>query len=715
MNKKLITLLIFSFILINQAIKLNATDNETYISSNNITYNEKENIIELSENSKINFNNINILIDKGIIDYDNGEFEVFGNFYLYEKFNILSGKNLKGDTALNSFKTENVSYIYNDDLKIDAYELYKDKDVLYFYNNFLTPCEIEGYFNCPTWSLRIDETRYDIQKDKFTHFDTFLQIADFKVFYLPYFTHYGIKAPRQRGFLTPTLEFNIGGDIGVITPYYLPLSQSADIVIKPNIYINDNFQILNNFQLNTKIKIRETYGNTELEIDNLKEKENSNFNNTFIFSTKRTLNKNRKFSAGGLFTNSISSTRSLNDESITFEDIYFNIENYNFLKKDDYLKVSIKSVASFESNSDNLIPLSSSINYENEIAFAKKKLENDIKFDILRRNSSNDSNPSESLNFYVNSEIAENKTINNFISYNKFKLMNSFHNYSFNHNSSLNNEVFNSSIVYSNDLFINRYQEFTPRLKFILPLSVRNEENTINEDSNSITFSYQNQFSENRFLGNDLFDNTPRLIFGIESKINLFRGKFNFNLNRSYDFNKVNNYAEEINQNTNFSDYALELNSKYNDLLFSIDTRLDQKNLSKKEMNYSLYIDKPFKLKLNYNETQARAFKSSSNETQSLDFIISNKLNNHFELGYTTSLDLKNNFNPYKSSVNLSLFDECSQLDITYSNTRFNDNFKTQPEEKINLSFKMDYLGFFGYEQTTDLFFNEPGDFNYGL
>ena len=715
MNKKLITLLIFSFILINQAIKLNATDNETYISSNNITYNEKENIIELSENSKINFNNINILIDKGIIDYDNGEFEVFGNFYLYEKFNILSGKNLKGDTALNSFKTENVSYIYNDDLKIDAYELYKDKDVLYFYNNFLTPCEIEGYFNCPTWSLRIDETRYDIQKDKFTHFDTFLQIADFKVFYLPYFTHYGIKAPRQRGFLTPTLEFNIGGDIGVITPYYLPLSQSADIVIKPNIYINDNFQILNNFQLNTKIKIRETYGNTELEIDNLKKKDNSNFNNTFKFSTKRTLNKNRKFSAGGLFTNSISSTRSLNDESITFEDIYFNIENYNFLKKDDYLKVSIKSVASFESNSDNLIPLSSSINYENEIAFAKKKLENDIKFDILRRNSSNDSNPSESLNFYVNSEIAENKIINNFISYNKFKLMNSFHNYSFNHNSSLNNEVFNSSIVYSNDLFINRYQEFTPRLKFILPLSLRNEENTINEDSNSITFSYQNQFSENRFLGNDLFDNTPRLIFGIESKINLFRGKFNFNLNRSYDFNKVNNYAEEINQNTNFSDYALELNSKYNDLLFSIDTRLDQKNLSKKEMNYSLYIDKPFKLKLNYNETQARAFKSSSNETQSLDFIISNKLNNHFELGYTTSLDLKNNFNPYKSSVNLSLFDECSQLDITYSNTRFNDNFKTQPEEKINLNFKMDYLGFFGYEQTTDLFFNEPGDFNYGL
>jgi len=54
-------------------------------------------------------------------------------------------------------------------------------------------------------------------------------------------------------------------------------------------------------------------------------------------------------------------------------------------------------------------------------------------------------------------------------------------------------------------------------------------------------------------------------------------------------------------------------------------------------------------------------------------------------------------------------------LDISYSNTRFNDNFNTQPEEKISFTFNMDYLGFFGYEQSTDLFFKEPGSVNYGL
>ena len=76
---------------------------------------------------------------------------------------------------------------------------------------------------------------------------------------------------------------------------------------------------------------------------------------------------------------------------------------------------------------------------------------------------------------------------------------------------------------------------------------------------------------------------------------------------------------------------------------------------------------------------------------------------------------MKNNYDPYKSQFQISLFDECSQLDLNYSNTRFNDNFNTQPEEIISLTFRMDYLGFFGYEQSTNLFLSEPGSVNYGF
>ena len=137
MNKNIILILIFMFFL-KKIFLLNADVEDTYINSTNITYSEKKNLIELAENSKINFGKTNILIDKGIIDYNENSFQIFGNFYLYEDLTILSGKNLNGTTNLNSFTAESVSYIYNDDLKIDSDNLKKKDYIVYFYNNFLT-------------------------------------------------------------------------------------------------------------------------------------------------------------------------------------------------------------------------------------------------------------------------------------------------------------------------------------------------------------------------------------------------------------------------------------------------------------------------------------------------------------------------------------------------------------------------------------------------
>ena len=56
MNKIFLIFLIF-IILFNQILRLSA--NDIYINSSNITYND-ENIVELAENSKINYKNTNI-------------------------------------------------------------------------------------------------------------------------------------------------------------------------------------------------------------------------------------------------------------------------------------------------------------------------------------------------------------------------------------------------------------------------------------------------------------------------------------------------------------------------------------------------------------------------------------------------------------------------------------------------------------------------------
>ena len=714
MNKIFISIFSISIILFSQIIKLNAND-DTYINSTNITYNEKENIVELAKNSKININNISILIDKGIIDYNKNEFEVFGNFYLYEELTILSGQNLKGNTNLNNFTANNASYIYNDDLKIDAKNLNRNNNLVYFYNNFVTPCELEGYFNCPTWSLRIDKTEYDIEKDQFTHFDSFLQIADYKVFYLPYFSHYGAKAPRKKGFLTPTVEFTIGGDQGIITPYYLPVNINTDILLKPKIFLNENFEFLETYQLNTLIQNKSSGGETLVEIDNIKYQDNDNINTSLKIETKQVLNPRSIISASGLFTNSISTTRSINEEPITFEDLYIKIENYDFFIKNDYLKAELSSVESFESTDLNSVPISPSFNYLNFYTLEDYFLINDLDFTILKRNNSSSTNPSESFKINLSNELKKYSHTDNLFISNKLLLNNNVSEYYFIDDNSLNHNSIKSNLVLSSDINYNNKSFITPRVKLLFPLSLENSDKNINEDSKSITFNYQNQFSENRFFGNDLFDTSPRLVYGIESTHKYNQNLIDINFNQSFEVNSNSNYSNILNQNSKFSDYAIEGKLNSNKISLKMDLRLDQNNFSKKEMNYSINLKKPINLFLNYNETKIEAFKDLSNDTQSIDLGISKKINKNVNLSYRSSLDVKNNYNPYESSLKISLFDECSQLDINYSNIRFNDNYNTQPEEIISITFSMDYLGFFGYEQSTNLFFSEPGNLNYGL
>jgi len=714
MSKKFILIFSIFIFLSNQILKLSAND-DTYINSSNITYNESKNIVELAENSKINYKNTNILIDKGIIDYNANNFEVFGNFYLYEELTILSGQNLKGNTSLDIFSANNVSYIYNDDLKIDSDSIDRNKNLIYFYNNFLTPCELEGFFNCPTWSLRIDKTEYDIRQDKFTHFDSFLQIADYKVFYLPYFTHYGAKAPRKKGFLTPTIEFIVGSNQAVITPYYFPLNQNTDILFKPKIFLNQNLELTEKFQLNTLLENKNGNGNTLFSMDNIKNEGSEDIITSFKIDTKQVIDKNIIFSASGLFTNSISTTRSINEDPITFEDIYLRLENYNFFTRDDYLKTELSSVESFESSNLDSIPISPSISYLSSLNFKNYSSINELDFIILKRDESSDGNPSESFKIKLNNELYNFISNKNLSIQNKLYLSNQYNEFYFNKEKTLNHNSFKSIATFSSDLNFNNFYNMTPRFKLIFPMQLENEDKRINEESESITFNYQNQFSENRFFGNDLFDSSPRVVYGIENYLNLENKELIFKINQSYDVNLNNNYSNKINQKSKFSDYSIESQLLVNDFSLKIDARLGEENLSKKEMNYEINFEKFVSTSLIYNETQSEAYSNLSNDTQSIVLGISKKVNDNINFNIDTNLDVKNNYDPYKSIFRLSIFDECSQLDISYSNTRFNDNFNTQPEEKISLTFNMDYLGFFGYEQSTDLFFKEPGSVNYGL
>ena len=701
MNKKII-LFIISISLIFKLLILKADEN-TYINSENITFDKNKNIIQLSQNSKINFNNTNLLIDRGIIDLENKNIKINGNFYLSYDDIILSGLDLYGDYNLNSFEAIDVSYIYNNNFKIDSKSILKKDNYLYFSNNFITSCRLDGFFNCPTWSLKVGKTIYDFDNDKFTHTNSFLQIADYKVLYIPYFTHYGNKAPRKKGFLTPSLEFIIGKNSALIAPYYIPLTKTSDVTISPKIIFDENLNFNDNFSIKTDYNLVNYRGFLNLSLKNIKKDTESSVYSNWTIDTKQVLSNEMVFSGRGLFTNSISTSRSLNIEPVSFEDISFKLEKYNNFNINDYTKYEISSVESFDQVNKDYIPIELALDYESKLENNFFNLDTNFSIKNLQRNLSDNDSPYQSLLINFENSLIFNSMYENIFNYNTITLKNKFYDYEFNHNKSLNRDENLNSITFSSEYFYNLSQETYLRSKFIHQNIFLNTNNIINEDSNAISFNYENQFNENRNFGDDLNKNSTRLVYGFEHENKFLNQNYILKLNQSYDIKKDNNYLDKINQTSNFSDYWINFDTSANKIHFEIDSRVDYETLAKKEMNYSLTYDDLIKISTTYNETDSSAFKDLLNDTKSLKIGIEKKINQNFTIGVNSDLDLKNNYSPYSQKVIIGIEDDCSKLELRYSNTRFNDNFNTNPEEILSINFIMDYIGYLGIEQKNNL------------
>ena len=368
------------------------------------------------------------------------------------------------------------------------------------------------------------------------------------------------------------------------------------------------------------------------------------------------------------------------------------------------MRSEISTVEAYDSSDDSLVPFTPHISYQNTINIGNNISNiNEIDFSIIKRNKSENNLPSENSSIKFNNYFTQNSKLKKINFYNKISILNNLSDYNYEHNSQLNNTERFSYITISNDIFFNFNDLFTPRVKLIYNKDIYKSNNIINEDSNSLTFNYQNLFSDNRFFGTDNRDNTSRIVYGIESDFKLIEQNFSLKINQSYDYNENNNFSKKLNQKSNISDYAFEGKTNFKNLLIKFDSRIDKNSFKKKESNMSINTTYPLNISLNYHETQKNAFSEKSNDTEYLGINLEKKLNNNSSLSYSSNIDLKNNFSSYYDKFRLKIFDDCSALSFEYSNKRYNDNYNTSPEELFSINFSMDYLGFFGYEESTDL------------
>ena len=235
----------------------------------------------------------------------------------------------------------------------------------------------------------------------------------------------------------------------VLSRFYLPLKEETEIIFKPKLILDNNINYIDKYTLNTVINHKNSSGDVFVDIYNEKIENNTNTYSSIKFNSKQILNKNNILNYKALITNSVSTTRSINEDPNTFEDIFIRLDSYNVFYDSDYLKSELSTVEALDNTNSGLIPLAPSINYNSQkLLNDDLTFTNNIKIINLKRNQSSISKPSEIVSLKTSNSLKSNYFSNNTIFYNKINLNNNLSSYYYEHNPSLDDEVLGVMLYY---------------------------------------------------------------------------------------------------------------------------------------------------------------------------------------------------------------------------------------------------------------------------
>ena len=697
---------IFLFFIISISLNVIAKEiaNEVYVNSNNISYDKKINIINLGKNSLINYDSTSIKTDSGKIDINHKTIDIEGNFYLNYAGDIMKGNQLRADLNFNEGSAKNVNYIFNKNLKINSKILQKIDKKIIFKDSFITPCDLEGFFNCPTWSLKVKKTKYSIDEDYFEHFSTFLQVADKKIFYMPYFSHYGSKAPRQKGFLTTTVQLTneiFGGNIAI--PYYLPISTQTDIKITPIIYFEQSLTRYFENEIEFRHKIKE--GDIKFSLNNFYDRRRQgqiDKGYSFDAEANLNLNKNNNIDIDLNYTSNISKYKSDNNSKAASLDSDITLNSYNFFNSNDLVitKISGSKALNTDINTSNPYELPS-IRYINYINFKNNlTLNNDLKVDLISRNTSSNYLPMKI--FRTNLMNSFQKNYNLYVNYNlinKLKFNNSF--YVVEEGNADTNIISGNSHHMASYISseVNRVLKvknrvrLKPRAKLILSNISNGNDLSLNDNSQSLSFNYNNLFQENKYFGSDKKESSSRIVLALEQNYKLKNDlDLNINYGRSYNFEKNKKFMLDIKQDTKFSDHLTEILFSYKNNEINYNSRHDKKNFDLKEDSISYqFNDSKNIFNLNKELTSNNSY-INSKSSHFMNVNYTRKINKNSNFNYQTEINLEDNNKVYSQDYELEFYDDCSRINLSYSIDNYSDGKLLKPNKTLSISYELDFI-----------------------
>ena len=170
--------------------------------------------------------------------------------YFFENgiFNFKEKKFSAKDTNLRFHRT--LFDDYNNDPRLKSVTSYGDEFNTYFEKGIFTSCKDTG--KCPPWKIKSKTIRHDKIKRQINYTHAWVSIYDMPVAYFPKFFHPDPSVKRKSGFLKPSFMGSKGLGNSTYTPYFLVISDSQDLTIKPRYFRNNKFILQNEYRQKTE-------------------------------------------------------------------------------------------------------------------------------------------------------------------------------------------------------------------------------------------------------------------------------------------------------------------------------------------------------------------------------------------------------------------------------------------------------------------------------
>ena len=717
MISKLLTKYLFylSFILCLLLITNQQNANEILIYGDQITYDQKNNIIAKGKAKILYKDNI---ISSNLIIYSQttGDINLPIEFSLKdERGNYYYGTSGSFESNFEIGKINNVKVLLEDGSRIVGKKIQRDYNIDIISKGVYSPCNSKikiGDFLCPIWQLESEKMLHDYETLFLYQKHSKMRFFNLPVFYSPYLlTPSPLRKDRKSGFLTPSLNLNFfDTKISQSTsfPYYFNLSQDKELTFTPILNYGggidssqrfnfDYNQILSGGSFKTNLTFDTTFENQNsekwLKEGSLINVYNKNLNEKFKLKFSSALETSKNYIQQTEPNNDLSYSSSLNTS--------LNIYGYNLNKIDDKIRINITNYQSNQDGEDNRIlpTILPYINYyTGEKIIKKYKYSNNLEFYNIMRDSPTDIHAKRQNK--ISSQInIKRKTI-------KYASQ-------INVETNIYNQFFNTEDKKVDDQYIvsNYFRSFpilgitvetpfkisslknnltyTPKLKLVITPGISNSNKISNEDSSINTYTIENNSNLNRYSGTDKLDNSKRLDLSFNIKNDIFNGT----IWNAYEFTNNSNYHYSQGNEKKLSDFLgdLRLTKKIYGAAYNF--RFDTHDNYMKNQNIQFtYKNRIGDYKLGYldqkNKTEENII--SDKETMNYEFV-SKKLFKYSKISYIGLYDVKNSVNT-ESIISYNYFDECFGINIDFKRNSYSEE-TLKPQDIMTVMFSFKNLG----------------------